>query len=97
MKESGLETELRNNVFHWIQEKKKEIFNSTSEHNYLKKAQLQWDKRIHKSLQSMCNEIGIGLAKLRSPADRDELIEKWGELSTYDVGNLSKILNILSK
>lgn len=86
MKESGLETELRNNVFHWIQEKKKENETCPPEHIYLRKAQIQWDKRIHKSLQSMCNELGIHLAKLRTTADREELSDKWSELSTYDVG-----------
>lgn len=40
----------------------------------------------------MCNELGINLAKLRTSADKEDLNEKWGELSTYDVGKLVIIL-----
>lgn len=53
---------------------------------YLKRAQIQWERRIQKSLNSMCNELNIPLAKIRSSADRDELAEKWNEMSTYDIG-----------
>lgn len=34
----------------------------------------------------MCNELNVPLARIRSNADREELAEKWNELSTYDVG-----------
>jgi hypothetical protein len=34
----------------------------------------------------MCNEIGVPLARFRLASDRDELEEKWTELSTYDTG-----------
>jgi hypothetical protein len=47
---------------------------------------MQWEKRIHKSLNSMCNEIGVPLARFRLASDKDELEEKWTELSTYDIG-----------
>ncbi|CAB0037149.1 unnamed protein product [Trichogramma brassicae] len=57
---------------------------------YLKKAQMQWERRIQKSLNSMCNELNIPLARLRSAADRDELAEKWNELSTCDFGSKSR-------
>jgi len=50
--------------------------------------QMQWEKRIHKSLNSMCNEIGVPLAHCRSASDRDVLEQKWAELSTYDIGEL---------
>lgn len=46
---------------------------------------MQWEKRIHKSLNSMSNELGVPLSRYRIPCDRDELEEKWTELSTYDV------------
>lgn len=84
MKENGLEAELRNNVYHWVRSKKKA--SSTSIDACCKKAQIQWDKRIHKSLNSMCSELGIHLARLRYPNDKNEILEKWGELSKYDVG-----------
>lgn len=53
---------------------------------------MQWEKRIHKSLNSMCNEIGVPLARFRLASDRDELEEKWTELSTYDIGELQVII-----
>jgi hypothetical protein len=40
----------------------------------------------------MCNEIGVPLARFRLASDRDELEEKWTELSTYDIGELQVIL-----
>lgn len=52
---------------------------------YLRKAQYQWEKRIQKSLNSMCNEIGIQLSRYRLPSDRDDMKDKWTELSTYEV------------
>lgn len=87
IKENGLETQLRNNVYHWMQNKSEPILNSAlNDSIYLRKAQLQWDKRVHKSLQSMCSELGIYLAKVRQQQDKEDIAEKWGELSTYDVG-----------
>jgi len=53
---------------------------------YLKKTQIQWERRIQKSLNSTCSELNIPLARIRSTTDRDELAEKWNELSTYDMG-----------
>lgn len=32
----------------------------------------------------MCEEIGIHLSYNRSKADRDEMLQKWNELSTYN-------------
>lgn len=88
MREKGLESELRNNIYYWVRTKKKE-FNPQADALFYKKAQIQWDKRIHKSLNSMCSELGMNLAKVRSSADREELTQKWGELSNYDVGKTS--------
>lgn len=56
---------------------------------YLKKAQIQWERRIQKSLNSTCNELNVPLARIRPNADREELAEKWNELSTYDIGDLN--------
>jgi hypothetical protein len=52
----------------------------------LKKAQIQWERRIQKSLNSMCNELNVPLARIRPNSDREELSEKWNELSTCDFG-----------
>ena len=57
--------------------------------SYLKKAQIQWERRIQKSLNSTCNELNVPLARIRPSADREELSEKWNELSTYDIGKFS--------
>lgn len=32
----------------------------------------------------MCEEIGVNLSCYRSCADRDEMLQKWNELSTYN-------------
>lgn len=92
MKETGLETKLRNSVYHWAQREKSSRGGSSNssadsiqDSSYLRKAQMQWDRRVHKSLQSMCSELGIQLAKVRVTSDKEEILEKWGELSTYDV------------
>lgn len=61
----------------------------TADLTYLKKAQVQWERRIQKSLNSICNELNIPLARIRPIADRDDLIEKWNELSTYDIGKFA--------
>jgi hypothetical protein len=43
----------------------------------------------------MCNEIGVPLARFRLASDRDELEEKWTELSTYDTGEQRvKVMNL---
>lgn len=90
LKGEGLETEIKNTVFHWKRTQK------IGEHvkinaygvdlNYLKKAQIQWERRIQKSLNSMCNELNVPLARIRSTTEKEELSEKWNELSTCDVG-----------
>lgn len=56
---------------------------------YLKKAQIQWERRIQKSLNSTCNELNVPLARIRPNADREEFAEKWNELSTYDIGDFN--------
>lgn len=79
MKDTGLENELRNNIYHWVRSKKK-TRNSDLD------AQIAWDKKINKSLVSMEAELGMHLTRLRSNGDREEMQEKWGELSKYVTG-----------
>ncbi|XP_043251093.1 TBC1 domain family member 19 [Colletes gigas] len=90
LKSNGLETEIRNTVFHWA--RSQGSLSTTSvlsteevDLSYLKKAQIQWERRIQKSLNSTCNELNVPLARIRPSADREELAEKWNELSTYDI------------
>lgn len=83
LKDSGIECQLRNNVYYWMCSRNNDAM--AVDNAFFKKAQIHWDKRIHKSLNSMCTELGITLAKLRSTADKEALLEKWGELSNYEV------------
>lgn len=82
-----METELRNSIFHWIRSHTNHIHSQYTKEPlaYLRKAQMQWEKRIHKSLNSMCNELGVPLSRFRLAADKNEIEEKWTELSTYDI------------
>ena len=54
--------------------------------SYLKKSQIQWERRIQKSLNSMCNELNVPLARIRPNSEREEFLDKWDELSTYEIG-----------
>ncbi|XP_045487958.1 TBC1 domain family member 19 isoform X2 [Pieris rapae] len=87
MKEKGLDTKLRNTVFHWVRSQNKQ--NKLDPLTSLSKASAQWEKRIHKSLNSMCSDLETSLAKVRSQSEQEELSDKWNELSTYN-SDLSK-------
>ncbi|XP_016372276.1 TBC1 domain family member 19-like [Sinocyclocheilus rhinocerous] len=56
---------------------------------YMRKTQVNWEKRILKSLNSMCTELGIPLARKRPVAEQKELTNKWNEMGT-DEPDLSK-------
>ena len=47
--------------------------------------QSQWERRILKSLNSMCSELGLCLAKPRCQEEQDEYLNKWNELTTLDI------------
>ncbi|XP_066146495.1 TBC1 domain family member 19 [Euwallacea fornicatus] len=81
MQENGLEAELKNNIYRWVKIKKKD---SCPYDSFFRKAQIHWDKRIHKSLNSMSSELGISLARLRSNNEKEELANKWTELSNFE-------------
>uniref|UniRef100_A0A8D0B4X4 TBC1 domain family member 19 n=1 Tax=Salvator merianae TaxID=96440 RepID=A0A8D0B4X4_SALMN len=49
---------------------------------YMRKAQGNWEKRILKSLNSMCTELGIPLAQKRPMSEQKELLNKWNEMGT---------------
>ncbi|XP_043482486.1 TBC1 domain family member 19 [Leptopilina heterotoma] len=90
IKANGLESEIRNTVFHWARSKgplqpKIETPIGDADLSYLKKTQIQWERRIQKSLNSMCNELNVPLARIRPNSEREQLLEKWNELSTYDI------------
>ncbi|XP_071951455.1 TBC1 domain family member 19-like [Antedon mediterranea] len=49
---------------------------------YIRRAQLNWEKRIVKSLNSMCTELSIPLARKRGLSEQKELKNAWNELGT---------------
>uniref|UniRef100_A0A8C0G7C2 TBC1 domain family member 19 n=1 Tax=Chelonoidis abingdonii TaxID=106734 RepID=A0A8C0G7C2_CHEAB len=49
---------------------------------YMRKAQGSWEKRILKSLNSMCTELSIPLARKRPIGEQKELLNKWNEMGT---------------
>uniref|UniRef100_A0A6Q2YT79 Rab-GAP TBC domain-containing protein n=1 Tax=Esox lucius TaxID=8010 RepID=A0A6Q2YT79_ESOLU len=50
---------------------------------------LLWEKRILKSLNSMCTELGVPLARKRPAIEQKELTNKWNEMGT-DEPDLSR-------
>ncbi|XP_025835400.1 TBC1 domain family member 19 [Agrilus planipennis] len=93
MVDNGLEAELRNSVYHWIRTKTKDSQTSTSFEAYLKKTQNQWEKRIHKSLNSMGSELSAPLATPRQSSDKEEIQSKWIQLSNYDIDKEFRYMN----
>ncbi|XP_064367406.1 TBC1 domain family member 19 isoform X1 [Dromaius novaehollandiae] len=53
---------------------------------YMRKAQGSWEKRILKSLNSMCTELSIPLAQKRPVGEQKELLNKWNEMGTDEPG-----------
>lgn len=49
---------------------------------YLKKAQSNWERRILKSMNSMCTELSIPLARKRPNDEQRDLLQKWNEMGT---------------
>lgn len=47
---------------------------------YIRKAQQAWEKRILKSLNSMCTELNIPLARKRPDKEQKDLLSRWTEL-----------------
>ena len=99
---------LKNCVFHlmrskglekWIQEQHSGRVREPL--SYVGKVQTQWEKRILKSLNSMCMELGQSLAKPRCQNEQQELLSKtlsplslslllyfsahWNDLSNLDL------------
>lgn len=92
IKEHGLETDIRNLVFHLIRSTVKQevraalstTTTSTDTLGYLRRAGVQWERRVRKSLNAMCVELKASLqGQIRSAVDKEELVTKWDELSNY--------------
>ncbi|XP_078475009.1 TBC1 domain family member 19 isoform X1 [Lampetra planeri] len=56
---------------------------------YMRRAQAQWEKRVMKSLNSMCTELGVTLYQKRSPEEQKGLLSKWSEMGS-DEPDLSR-------
>lgn len=57
--------------------------------SYLRRAGILWERRVRKSLNSMCTELEVTLqGQMRTTAEREELLSKWDELSNYQIGLL---------
>lgn len=94
IKSTGLETEIRNIVFHLVRntlitepKSQEKLAHGTDPLAYLRRSAVQWDRRVRKSLNAMCAELSMPLqGQPRTVIDRDELISKWEELSNYTIG-----------
>ncbi|XP_075424355.1 TBC1 domain family member 19 isoform X3 [Ascaphus truei] len=49
---------------------------------YIRGAQASWEKRVLKSLNSMCTELSIPLARKRPVDEQKELLSKWNEMGS---------------
>lgn len=94
---SGWERKLRNVIYKYLQTHPitSHPASTPAEHIkepllYLRKAQQAWEKRILKSLNSMCTELNMPLARKRAEKEQKELIARWTELGT-DGPDLSQI------
>ncbi|KAL9930199.1 TBC1 domain family member 19 isoform 1-T1 [Glossina fuscipes fuscipes] len=94
IRESGLETEIRNLIFQLIRTNLKidRVFDTEQTQPqvdplaYLRRAGAQWDRRVRKSLHTMCAELKVyAQGQPRTSSDRDELLAKWDELSNYAI------------
>nr|XP_006814716.1 PREDICTED: LOW QUALITY PROTEIN: TBC1 domain family member 19-like [Saccoglossus kowalevskii] len=86
--ETGWERKLRNAVYkHMVLYPQMNHPSSSGEHckeplSYIRKSQSNWEKRILKSLNSMCTELSVPLARKRPLQEQKELKMKWNELGT---------------
>jgi len=51
--------------------------------------QANWERRILKSMNSMCTELSIPLARKRPADEQRELLHKWNEMGTDEPGTHS--------
>uniref|UniRef100_A0A1Q3G5C7 Rab-GAP TBC domain-containing protein n=1 Tax=Culex tarsalis TaxID=7177 RepID=A0A1Q3G5C7_CULTA len=90
IKANGLETEIRNVIYHLIRNslkpEPKASASSSDPLNYLRRAGIQWERRVRKSLNSMCSESKAQLqGQMRIVTDREDILAKWDELSNYQI------------
>ncbi|XP_025088277.1 TBC1 domain family member 19-like [Pomacea canaliculata] len=91
----GWDRKLQNAIYYYMQTHSCQPHQSDSEHHkeplvYIRKAQQNWEKKILKSLNSMCTELNIPLAKKRLEQEQKDMLSRWTELGT-DGPDLSQI------
>ncbi|XP_072352631.1 TBC1 domain family member 19 isoform X1 [Scyliorhinus torazame] len=88
LRKSGWEKKLQNAVYHELNVLPQPGHPAApAEHTkeglmYMRRAQVNWEKRVLKSLNSMCAELAVPLAKKRSTDEQKELLNKWNEMGT---------------
>ncbi|KAF6024478.1 TBC1D19 [Bugula neritina] len=92
LKASGCNTQLENAVYKEVLKVKgKENSQLASEEelreplSFIRKAQQNWERRIAKSLNTMCTELNLPLAKKRADKDALELTNHWTEIGTMEL------------
>lgn len=50
--------------------------------SYMRSAQENWEKKIMKSMNSMCSELSIPLARKRPNEEQRDLLQKWNEMGS---------------
>ena len=51
---------------------------------FVRRAQLLWEKRILKSLNTMCTELSVPLARRRGKQEQIEMKTKWNEIGQFN-------------
>ncbi|XP_048457664.1 TBC1 domain family member 19 [Rhincodon typus] len=65
-----------------LKEDLKDFLRKSEKYGNEEPARVNWEKRVLKSLNSMCAELAIPLAKKRSTDEQKELLNKWNEMGT---------------
>ncbi|CAK8683708.1 TBC1 domain family member 19-like isoform X1 [Clavelina lepadiformis] len=90
LKTSGWDRLLRNKIFAYLSSCQASLdqslpFECQKEPlMYMRKAQANWERRILKSMNSMCTELSIPLARKRPPEEQRALLHKWNEMGTEE-------------
>ncbi|KAK3873594.1 hypothetical protein Pcinc_021399 [Petrolisthes cinctipes] len=86
---TSLDTKLRNALYHLMHVQPTLLANPDTPRQvlkepltYIRKAQSSWERRLVKCVNSMASELGMPLARRRTKQEREELAERWADLST---------------
>ncbi|KAL8612925.1 hypothetical protein ACOMHN_035002 [Nucella lapillus] len=83
----GWDRKLRNAIYHYLNTHPRQPPQPDPDHNkepllYVRKAQQAWEKKILKSLNSMCTELNIPLARRRPEREQKDMNSRWTELGS---------------